>query len=59
MKFRKFTNNGFKIVIRRKTRHKRSLFPLNVKTILNRVLSTNEILVVQVEETKHYLKVRC
>ena len=38
-KFHKFTNNSFKMVITRKTRNIRSLFPLKDKKITNRVLS--------------------
>ena len=52
-KFHRFTNNRFRIVITWKTRNIRSLFPLKIKTIINRVLSIKGIvLVVQVTLVK-------
>ena len=45
-KFHKITSNSFRMIIRWKTRNKRSLFLLKDKTITNRVLSIKEIVLV-------------
>ena len=46
MKFHKFTNNSFRMVITWKTRNIRPLFPIKDKTIANHVLSITEIALV-------------
>ena len=46
MKFHEFTSNSFRLVRTWKTRNKKSLFPLKIETIKNRVSPIKGIIIV-------------
>ena len=46
MKFHEFTSNSFRLVRTWKTRNKKSLFPLKIETIKNRLLPIKGIIIV-------------